>query len=249
MSEDPKSASEMVPVLSANHALFLDFDGTLAPIQDDPDTVALPDFGRDCLSSIAQFLDGALVLISGRGIHDLSSRTPLELWRAGGHGMDVCAPGERPAPNTQHAPASLTASVQGIVNTMEGVRLEHKGKVLAVHYRHNAHAGPALAEHLKLLADATEDYGFQHGKMVIELKPVGTDKGTALRSLMLQSPFAGREPIMIGDDTTDEDAMSAAADLGGFGIKVGKGETSARHRFADTAAVWNWLKGIVNEHA
>jgi trehalose 6-phosphate phosphatase len=54
---------------------------------------------------------------------------------------------------------------------------------------------------------------------------------------------------MVGDDTTDEDAMRAASELGGYGIKVGQGETCASLRLKDTHAVWDWLRSIADEHA
>ena len=59
--------------------------------------------------------------------------------------------------------------------------------------------------------------------MVVEVKPAAAHKGAALRRLAAAPPFAGRRPLMIGDDTTDEDAIAAAQDLGGLGVKVGQG--------------------------
>ena len=249
MTDQTTPADAPLPVLSDRSALFLDFDGTLAPIQDDPESVALPSGGSETLLKLSHCLGGALVLISGRGIHDLSARTPLELWRAGGHGSDVCKPGQVPEAISGTAPPDFLEAVYEITKTFEGVRVEVKSEVLAVHYRQNPDAGDPLAAALQSLADETDGYKFQHGKMVIELKPAGIDKGTALRALMQQAPFIGRTPVMVGDDTTDEDAMRAADDLGGFGIKVGPGETCARYQITDTVAVWDWLKRTLNEHA
>lgn len=243
------SLDPTVPTLTARHALFLDFDGTLAPLQDDPDTVALPENGADCLLSLSDSLGGALVLISGRSIHDLSLRTPITLWRAGGHGHDICQPGKQPDPKRAAAPTALRAAVTAATRDIEGIWVEEKGKVLAIHYRQIPAAGPRLAEAMQRLADETDGYACQHGKMVIELKPRGADKGTALSALMQQAPFMGRVPVMIGDDATDEDAMKSAIDLGGFGIKVGAGETCAQYRFTNTDSVWDWLKEQLIEHA
>lgn len=248
MSNPSASLDPTVPPLTERHALFLDFDGTLAPLQDDPDTVALPEVRAKYLLALLDQLGGALVLISGRSIHDLSLRTPIELWRAGGHGHDVCQPGERPAPTVGVAPAALRVAVEAVTRDIEGARVEEKGKVLAIHYRQNPAAGPGLAGSLQRLAHRTEGYAFQHGKMVIELKPRGADKGTALTELMRRAPFAERIPVMIGDDATDEDAMKAAMDLGGIGIKVGAGETCAQYRFTNTDSVWHWLKEQSDEH-
>lgn len=240
--------NETEPELTTRHALFLDFDGTLAPLQDDPDTVVLPVGGADQLRTLAKDLDGALVLISGRSIQDLSARTPNDLWRAGGHGQDICRPGESAATSADDAPIELREAVSREVQQHDGVRIENKGRVIAVHYRQNPSVGPTLATSLSNISDEADGYAFQRGKMVIELKPRGANKGLALKSIMTQAPFEGRLPIMVGDDTTDEDAMKAAQELGGLGIKVGAGETCARYRFDDTDSVWNWLKGQLNEH-
>jgi trehalose 6-phosphate phosphatase len=77
--------------------------------------------------------------------------------------------------------------------------------------------------------------------MVIEAKPKGATKGTAIRSFMAEPPFRGRVPIFAGDDVTDEDGFAVAAELGGAGIKVGAGETRARHRVPSVAALAAWL--------
>ena len=82
------------------------------------------------------------------------------------------------------------------------------------------------------------------GKMVLEARAVGFDKGAALRAFMQEEPFAGRTPIFIGDDRTDEDTFLAAQELGGIGIKLGAGETAARMRIADVASVHALLQGL-----
>lgn len=248
MNSDVSSPVDEVPFEAHAHVLFLDFDGTLAPIQDDPDTVSLPDDGAETLLALKEILGGALVLISGRDIRDLSSRTPVEIWRAGGHGLEVCKPGAMPASQTVSAPADLVEQVEAIVAPMTGVRIEHKGHVLAIHFRQNPSMADALLTQLSKLAQETPSYKAQHGKMVIELKPERANKGKALAEMMTYPEFEGRIPIMVGDDTTDEDAMRVATELGGFGIKVGEGETCAQYRFSDTSTVWTWLRRLVNEH-
>lgn len=231
-----------LPGLSGDTALFLDFDGTLAPIQDDPETVALPDGGASVLEAVAAQLAGALTVISGRDIRDLSRRVPHALWRAGGHGLEVCAPGEAPAEAQPHGPAALAARLAEAVAAHSGTRLEPKGAVFAVHYRAVPDAGPSLQAALAEVARETEDYTLQAGKMVFELKPSAANKGKALARMMQAAPFAGRMPIMVGDDTTDEDAMRVAMELGGTGIKVGEGDTVAAHRLAAPGDVFTWLR-------
>ena len=229
-------------------ALFLDFDGTLAPLQDDPDTVALPSGGANLLDDLSAALGGALVLISGRDIRDLTVRTPISVLRAGGHGLEVCSPGETPAPDGEKIDPVTRDKFESLVAAHAGVRIEDKGPVLAVHFRQNPMAEADLLKALQALAEDLPDYKAQHGKMVIELKPIRANKGIALASILQSPPFAGRTPIMVGDDTTDEDAMRVATDLGGFGVKVGEGESCAKFRLRDPDAVWDWLRRLVDEH-
>ncbi|MFT6540990.1 MAG: trehalose 6-phosphate phosphatase [Maricaulis maris] len=223
-------------------ALFLDFDGTLAPLQDDPDTVQLPHGGAALLERLAAALGGALAIVSGRDIRDLDRRTPGALWRAGGHGCDVCAPGRHPVAYAASAPDALFRAATALVTAAPGSRLESKGRVLAIHYRAAPAAEGQLAEGLAGLVADHPGYHLQSGKMVFELKPESASKARAVERLMRLPPFSGRRPVMIGDDATDEDGMRAAIGLGGHAIKVGPGDSLAATRLNDPAHVWTWLE-------
>lgn len=229
------------PALTDDHALFLDFDGTLAPIRDDPDAVALPSGGAQVLGALARRLGGALALLSGRDVRDLSRRVPGSIWRAGGHGLEICAPGEAPACERAAAPEILSRAIAEAIEGIEGARIETKGEILAVHYRAAPDAAGILSQRLAIAAARAEGYSLQHGKMVFEAKPAHAHKGAALLRLMRHAPFAGRVPVMVGDDTTDEDAMQAALDAGGLAVKVGQGESLAPARLSTPDDVWNWL--------
>ena len=222
-------------------ALFLDFDGTLAPIQDDPDAVRLPTGGAGVLEALAEGLGGALALVSGRDARDLTERVPLSLWRAGNHGGMVLAPGVAEPVEVPCAPAGLREAAERVAEA-HGAWVEEKAAVLALHTRRNPGAEPAILDALRAALDKRDDYKLQHGKRIIELKPLGMDKGVVIARLCEAGPFAGRMPVFVGDDTTDEDGFEAVAALGGVAVKVGDGATSARYRLPDPAGVWSWLE-------
>ena len=230
--------------LGANDALFFDFDGTLAELGPDADAIALdPDAGRD-LVRIARKLDGAVVLISGRDIRDLAGRTPDAVWHAGGHGLEIRAPGDAVPDMPQPPPDAVLTPLRRVEADNPGVRLELKGPVAALHFRAAPGAETACHDAARAAAEAAADHVWQAGKMVVEVKPAGTHKGEALRRMMRDAPFAGRRPIMFGDDTTDEDAIVVAQELGGLGVKVGEGASAAQIRADDPVAVRAWLAAV-----
>jgi len=226
----------------ARHALFLDFDGTLAPLQDDPQTVAMSAPLWRALEVLSEGLGGALAVVSGRDVRDLTARTPSCLWRAGGHGLEICAPGETPPPGPPEAPPELASPLAGFAAERPGVRLERKGPILAVHYRRAPDLAAEVLSAVQGAAAPFPDYAVQSGKMVVEAKPKSANKGAAVRRLMARAPFAGRSPVMAGDDATDEDAFAVVRELGGLAVKVGEGETRASLRLPDTGAVERWLR-------
>ena len=227
------------PTLGSGDALFLDFDGTLTEIVADPDAAHLPEATARDIIRLAARLGGALALLSGRDIRDLATRAPKGVWRAGGHGLEIVAPGA-PVPEPPPPPPDALLAPLREVAALPGVRLEIKGPVIALHFRAAPEAEAACLAAANLAARAPGLVS-QVGKMVVEVKPADAHKGRALRHLMTLAPFAGRRPVMFGDDTTDEDAIAAARTLGGIGVKVGEGASTARYRLPSPAAVRAWL--------
>ncbi len=226
--------------LSSTDALYLDFDGVLAEIIDDPDAVRLdPATARD-LAHLSAALGGAVVLLSGRDVRDLHGRTTPEVWRAGGHGLEILAPHQLPQPAMPGPPTPILAALEA-VTALKGVRLEIKGPVAALHFRAAPEHGEACIEAATHASTLAPNHTVQAGKMVVEVKPDTAHKGTALRRLAASAPFSGRRPVMLGDDTTDEDAFEAAQDLGGLGVKIGDGATIARLHAASPVEVRAWL--------
>jgi trehalose 6-phosphate phosphatase len=226
--------------LGPDDALFLDFDGTLAEIGPDPDAIRLDPGTAAELGRLAERLGGAVALLSGRDLRDLALRTPATVWRAGGHGLEIAKPGEAVPPPSGRLPEAALEPLRRAA-APAGVRLELKGPVAALHYRAAPEAEPACLAAAEAAAATRPGLVWQPGKMVVEVKPADAHKGAALRRLAAAAPFAGRRPLMLGDDATDEDAIEAAQALGGVGVKVGPGPTAARLRAPDPAAVRAWL--------
>jgi len=227
-------------------AIFLDFDGTLVHIAERPDLVHAPAHVLTTLERAYDALDGALALITGRSIASLDALLePLRLPAAGIHGVEYRDPtGAITSVTTTACPAWATAKLEELVASHPGLLLEDKGHGLALHYRRapelEALVRAAMGE---LSAQLGSDFVVQNGKMVVELRPGCASKGTAVVRFMSEAPFAGRRPVFIGDDVTDEDAFRVVNDMGGYSIKVGDRETgsAARYELADVDAVRAWL--------
>lgn len=238
---------QVPPKLTAEHALFLDFDGTLVEIAATPDAVVVREGLTDTLGGLHELLGGALAIVSGRQLDDVASYlSPLELPGSGSHGLErrrsdgsMDTPGDRVSAEAR----AITEAMRARFGDVPGMIIEAKDWSPSLHYRgapdREAEARSAMQAAIADLPDWTVKFG----KMVVETRYAGFSKETAVEAFMAEAPFKGRVPVFIGDDVTDEDGMQAAIAHGGFGIKVGPGETVAAHRLEDPVAVLRYLSG------
>jgi len=225
-------------------SLFLDFDGTLVSLADTPASVKVHETLIQLLDRLQIQLDGRLALISGRGADEVVDLLrPLRPAIAGSHGVErIGATGQRHAPKATDGIPEAIGELRVLAQQQPGVLVEEKPFGVALHYRLAPHA-EALCHDVATQAAVRLGLELQPGKMVIELKPAGADKGRALREFMAEAPFAGSRPLFIGDDLTDEHGFEAANDLGGAGILVGPARASAaRYGLRDVEAVHRWLE-------
>jgi len=237
------------PVPTGNCAFFFDLDGTLADIKPHPDQVVIPVNALQALRQLAQQHRGAVALISGRSMVELDELTrPHRLPLAGVHGAE-----RRDINGNTHIVSlpdalqkELHARLALALEALPGCELEHKGMAFALHYRQAPQHQSAV---LALAQEVVKSYpllALQLGKCVVEIKPRGVNKGEAIAAFMQEAPFEGRRPVFVGDDLTDEAGFGIVNQLDGVSVKVGGGETQARWRLPDVAAVHLWLNNIAN---
>ncbi len=237
---------EMLPRITTRTALFLDFDGTLVEIASQPDAVIIPPTLTSTLAALYGQLDGALALVSGRRLLDLDGfLAPLQLPAAVEHGgQRRNAQGQMisaPATDLRH----VLAAAEGLIQQYPDLQLEHKNLALSLHYRHAPELEALCLQVMQAAVAKSGGLQLMQGKCVIDLKPTGVSKGTAIAAFMAEAPFAGRVPVFAGDDVTDEDGFEEVQRMGGQAVKVGAGPTSALYRCAGVPAMATWLQSAL----
>lgn len=230
-----------------NIALFLDVDGTLLEIAPTPSSVKVPAALRNTLQLAAERESGALAFISGRGIAELDRLFAPSVFPAAGlHGLERrSATGSIVKPQIElQALRAARNTLLALANARAGLLLEDKGMVLAMHYRLAPQHERTVLDAMTALAEPLGDrFALKRGKCVIELTPSGHTKRDAIEAFMREQPFAGRTPVFVGDDQTDEDGFDAVNALRGYSVRVGpRGETRARFSFGSVSAVVAWLR-------
>ncbi|HEX2667462.1 MAG TPA: trehalose-phosphatase [Gammaproteobacteria bacterium] len=226
-------------------AFFLDVDGTLLPIADSPETVVPTAAVCGLLNRLSAACDGALALVSGRPLRQVDLMfAPNRFVAAAQHGAERRDPGGMVVWSEAHLPAlqAVGPRLRRLADSDPRLRLEDKGLAMALHYRRAPQLGDQLAIRMMTLLAPYSVLRLQPGKMVLEVCGAETGKGRAIEAYLRQPPFAGRRPIYIGDDLTDESGFEAVNARGGLSIKVGPEPSVAQERLADPAAVLAWLK-------
>ncbi|MGH4014015.1 MAG: trehalose-phosphatase [Pseudonocardiaceae bacterium] len=215
-----------------------DYDGTLAPIVEDPNRSFPRPESVAALRLLAGLPDTTVAVISGRALRDLAtlSRLPGEVHLVGSHGSEFDAGFVHAlAPSVVQLRQRVYDELARLTDGREGVSLEVKPASVAVHVRR---ASPDVAEQVlsEVLAGPCTWDGVQvtEGKAVVELALVQTDKGHALN--VLRHQVGATAAVFFGDDVTDEKAFArlTGPDLG---IKVGDGKSRAGHRVGTTEDV------------
>ncbi|PSS04436.1 Trehalose-phosphate phosphatase [Actinidia chinensis var. chinensis] len=229
--------------------VFLDYDGTLSPIVDDPDHAFMSEPMRSAVREIARQFPTAI--ISGRSRDKVYDFVKLdEVFYAGSHGMDIRGPPRQlksyddkyqtraldekgnefiifqPAQEFFPAIKEMLTELEKKTNKIQGVLVEDNRFCISVHYRHvQAEDYGVLLERVQSVLAKYPQFHLTRGKKVMEIRPsIKWNKGHALEYLLDTLGFASSSnilPIYIGDDRTDEDAFKALQSRGlGYPIIV-----------------------------
>lgn len=233
-----------------DYAILLDIDGTLLDLAETPAGVQVPSSLQAVLTTLWKWTGGALALVSGRPLQDIDRIfAPLELPAIGGHGAELRLAAS--SNNITRPPALLEERLRRRLISLlsKGMIAEDKGHSIALHYRGAPQLGPELLRAVRTILDETRQgtYEILPGKFVIEVKPIGFNKGTAVIELMDMPPFKGRSPLFVGDDVTDDAVFAILPDLKGIGFSVGRIVPGVTGVFKNPEEVRNWLARIARQ--
>ncbi|XWS33306.1 hypothetical protein CRYUN_Cryun22dG0070200 [Craigia yunnanensis] len=245
--------------------MFLDYDGTLSPIVEDPDRAFMSKKMRKTVRKLAKCFPTAIV--SGRCRDKVYKFVKLaELYYAGSHGMDIKGPEKRSKSNKDSEsvlfqPASeflpmideVYKQLVEITKSTPGAKVENNKFCLSVHFRCvDEKKWSELAQQVRSVLKEYPKLRLTQGRKVLEIRPtIKWDKGKALEFLLESLGFANCTdvlPVYIGDDCTDEDAFKILRDRGqGFGILVSKlpKDTSASYSLQEPDEVMDFLRRLV----
>jgi trehalose 6-phosphate phosphatase len=229
-------------------ALFVDFDGTLSPIVEDPGDAALPEETRQALDRLVSA--GFVAVVSGRGLDDLRARVGIRgIVLVGSHGFEIVAPDGRRIERPEAAAflPELDAAERDLrerLASLDRVQVERKRWAIAAHYRRAPGREREVERAVREVSGEHPSLAVSGGKKVAELRPdVDWDKGAAVRWLEGSLAPAGAVPVFIGDDLTDEDAFREIRGRGVSIVVLGEDqrETDAEYSLDDPDEVRAFL--------
>ncbi len=218
-------APDRPPRPRSDWALFLDADGTLLDLAPDPASVEIPHTLIPALASARAWLDGALAIVSGRPIDQIDRLlAPLQLPCAGEHGAVMRFPDARTlrADGDRAVPAAWRRQLRTVAQAWAGVIVEEKAYTVAIHFRQ----APLRQRDVRKLVECvvaghSDAFEILPARMAFEIRHRLLNKGLAVSEFQRFAPFAGRVPVFVGDDVTDEDGFRAATERGGLALHVG----------------------------
>ncbi|XVF53432.1 hypothetical protein PTKIN_Ptkin05aG0099000 [Pterospermum kingtungense] len=219
--------------------VFLDYDGTLSPIVEDPDKAFMSAEMRAAVREVAKYFPTSI--ISGRSRDKVKEFVQLNnVNYAGSHGLDLMAPARavkscdkkgnegafQPAKLFLPAIQEISIELEDQIREVQGARIEDNRFCISVHYRQVPPGDhEILKKKVKSLVENRPELRLTEGKMVLEVRPsIEWNKGDALNYLLDTLGFSNPKevlPLYVGDDRTDEDAFKViAAKRQGFPILV-----------------------------
>lgn len=253
----------------------LDFDGTLAPLIDEPMKARALPASKEAIASLAALPDTIVAFVSGRMLADLriigehDDDSPIHL--AGSHGAEfwhpaaaqpertsgpdedsarqtVLASSRAPLPGQDATADAVRAAAEAVVADIEGAWIEHKALGFALHTRTSTaeDAARAAREIDALVAERAPGWRRRTGRDILEFSTSHAGKDAAITAL--RETTGATAVFFAGDDVTDEDAIASLADQD-LGVRVGPGETSARVRVADAQDLAGVLSALARIRA
>ncbi len=234
-------------------AIFLDYDGTLAHIVEDPAQAKLEEKTRDVLRRLSKHM--FIAVISGRALDNVRQMVGIEeLSYAGSHGFEMSGGNgyfDKDSRKQQYLSILKEAEQElaGVASKLQGIRIERKPYAIAIHYRGAKEQEIAEVElRVDSLSERFSQLKKTSGKKIFELRPaVDWDKGKALQAMLgrFHVDRSRITPLYIGDDTTDEDAFRSLGDRG-IGILVSDTprRTNARFNLRDPSEVTVFLEKL-----
>jgi trehalose-phosphatase len=192
--------------------LAFDFDGTIAPIRDDPSQVRINRAAATLLAETSAMQGVIVAVVSGRAVDDLAARVDVPgAYLVGSHGLEIRAPGGILVRDTPALDAELPPALRDEIGA-SGLRLESKKHGLALHWRGVPYEAIGPVADLFREWARRADLHVVEGRCVVEAKVRGAGKEEALRWLM--QALGATRVIYAGDDLTDFGALAFAASRG-----------------------------------